>query len=348
MSYLYGVDVSAYQGSNITGWLDARDFCFVKITEGQHTVDSGWSSRISQVRDAGLVVGAYHFAHPENPVSGDAQNFITTYGPALKPGDLIALDWEITGGLSWSSGTAWKDAWIKQVQEAFPENLVGLYCNTSTWLSETSSKYGDFLWIASYGVDDPGIEADWKIWQYTSSPVDTDKAKFSSRSAMKTWALSKASDDDGDDDQGDDAEDLTVDTPESSGSGKPGFVWWRNNTDFTVVSQTWDTVDVTDEGHSAILTGPRRTVAHCWLYLTATEGSEIQGRFYKTDTTTGERTYSYPIAERIATRGQSFADFTLPVDVKTGETLRFEVKVFDYSATSVEVSQRVVSALVWN
>lgn len=343
MSFIYGIDVSAYQGSNITELLDDRDFCFVKITEGSHTVDSGWSGRINQVRDAGLVVGAYHFAHPENSVSGDADHFVTTYGPALQPGDLIALDWEATGGLSRSANTAWKDSWISRVQAAFPNNLVGLYCNTNYWLNQdVSSEYGDFLWIASYGTSDPGIQADWKIWQYTSSPVDTDKAKFASRDDMAAWARSKDASGGGDDG------DLTVETPKSSSSGKPGFVWWRNSDSFTLTSKEWATVDVTGGEQTAIMTGPRRTTVTCSLTLTASEGSEIQGRFYKTDARTGKRTYTAPIAERLATAGSSFVDFTLPYDVQDGETLRFEVKVYDYTAASVAVSQSVVSALVWS
>lgn len=341
MTYVLGVDLSGYQGSDVTGWLDGRDFAFVKVTEGSHTVDSGWSGRLAQVRDAGLVPGVYHFAHNENDVGGDVNNFVTTFGPALKPGDLIALDWEQTGGQSNAHCTAWKDEWISRVQEAFPSHLVGLYCSTNYWLNvDTSSGMGDFLWIASYGVDDPGIQADWKIWQYTSSPVDTNKAKFVSRADMRSWALSK-------DDGGDTGADLVVDTPSSSDTGTPGFVWWRNNTDSLFASEMWVTVDVADE-QSSIITGPRYVTGTCWLTLTATSGSEIQGRFYKTDAATGERTYSYPIAERQATRGQSFPDFTVSASVKKDETLRFEVKVYDYDATMVSLSQALASMLVWS
>lgn len=318
-TYVLGVDVSNWQGNDISGWLDGRDFCFVKITEGQHTVDSGWSGRISQARDAGVVVGAYHFARPENPVSGDASNFITTYGPALKPGDLIALDWESTGGLSNSASTAWKDGWISRVQEAFPNNLVGLYCNTDYWLHhDVSSEYGDFLWIASYGTSDPGIEADWKIWQYTSDPVDTSKAKFSTRAEMADWALSKdTGDDDGD------------------GGGN-------------VPSQMWTSIPVDGAADTVIATGPRTVIATLWLTLTATQGSEIQGRFYLTDAETGERVYTFPIAERLATLGKSFPDFSLPARLDDGEELRFEAKVYDYDAATVDVTSCTVAALGWD
>ncbi|MFJ8934047.1 peptidoglycan-binding protein [Streptomyces sp. NPDC102364] len=198
---IIGRDFSAYQGSSLYPWLDDIDFAFVKVSEGQHTVDSGWEGRLSQVRAAGLVAGVYHYAHPENPVSGDAQHFISTYRSSLRSGDLIAVDVEMTGGYSASHVTAWKDQWIAAVQDAFPENLVGLYCNTNYWLHETTGNAGDFLWIASYGTSDPGIQYDWKIWQYTSSPVDTNKAKFSSRADMREWALSKS---DGDNDGGGD------------------------------------------------------------------------------------------------------------------------------------------------
>jgi hypothetical protein len=212
---IQGIDVSSYQGSDISGDLSGMDFCFVKVSEGQQTVDSGWQGRISQARDAGVVVGAYHYGHCDEDVASNVELFVNTYGTVIEDGDLLVLDWEDTGGVSSSSATAWKDSWISQVQEAFPNNLVGLYCNTNYWLNvDTSSNFGDFLWIASYGTSSPGISASWSIWQYTDSPVDTSQALFNSLSDMQDWAWTKAggsdssdSGDDTDDDSGDDQDD---------------------------------------------------------------------------------------------------------------------------------------------
>jgi hypothetical protein len=210
---IYGIDCSAYQGADITRYFAGRDFCFVKATEGQHTVDSGWQGRLSQARSAGLVCGVYHYAHPENPVSGDADHFISSFKPEIERGDLIAVDVEMTAGHSASSVTAWKDEWIARVQAAFPSHLVGLYCNVNYWLHETTSNAGDFLWVASYtSAGDPGIEYPWTIWQYTDSPVDTNRARFDSRAEMREWSLSK---DDGEDDSDSSDQDDNTDDPDA-------------------------------------------------------------------------------------------------------------------------------------
>lgn len=205
-SYVYGVDVSQYQGSDITGWLDGRDFAFVKVTEGEHTIDSGWENRLAQVRSAGLVAGVYHYGHPNQSVTAEAQHLRDTYGPEARAGELIFLDIEMSGGKTAAQATAWKDQFIELVQGYFPEHLVGLYCNTNSWLNwDQSGRYGDALWIAAYNSSGPGIQADWTVWQYTSSPVDTNKAKFNSRAEMRAWAFSKSDEDP--DDNGSDGTD---------------------------------------------------------------------------------------------------------------------------------------------
>ena len=73
---------------------------------------------------------------------------------------------------------------------------VLLYCNRDYWLNRDKTSFaGDGLWIAQYNgrPGKPSIQAPWLIHQYTSTPLDTNLAKFASREAMRDWAGGKTS-----------------------------------------------------------------------------------------------------------------------------------------------------------
>jgi hypothetical protein len=176
-----GVDVSRYQA--VSGWQTGIDFAFVKVTEGTTYVNSEWVAQRDTARAAGLVVGYYHFARPGNMVA-QADLFLSKI--ALRPGDVLAFDWEDPGVTS-----AQKDAWISYVQAKTGHRVV-LYCNTDFWKHrDTSSFAGDGLWIATggYPAGLPPIQSSWLIHQFsTAENLDHDVAQFSDRAAMLAWA----------------------------------------------------------------------------------------------------------------------------------------------------------------
>lgn len=88
-----------------------------------------------------------------------------------KEGDLLAVDWEQTGGGTRAS-SAEKDRFIREVKRERPGHRVLLYCNRAFWRTHDTSDYaGDGLWIADYvSVSKPRIEASWRIHQYTDDP----------------------------------------------------------------------------------------------------------------------------------------------------------------------------------
>src|SRR3954463_13940863 len=82
-----GLDVSSYQGSpswsSIAG---ARDFAFVKATEGATINDGSYNYNISHAKSAGVLVGPYHFAHPNlNSPGTESSHFWGIIG-----GDILA------------------------------------------------------------------------------------------------------------------------------------------------------------------------------------------------------------------------------------------------------------------
>ncbi|MDI3418134.1 glycoside hydrolase family 25 protein [Streptomyces luteolus] len=178
-----GIDVSSYQSDFST---EGVDFVIVKATEGRSYVNPRMNAQVKKARDAGCVVGFYHFLWPDN-IKAQAEYFVSK--AVERMGDILACDWESTGEGTYASN-AQKDQFIEEVKRLRPSNRAGLYCNRNFWLTVDKTSYaGDFLWIADYvTAGKPRIQAKWRIHQYTSTPLDKNVADFSSRAAMKDWS----------------------------------------------------------------------------------------------------------------------------------------------------------------
>src|SRR5436305_11355084 len=68
-----GIDVSSYQGSGVN-WssvkASGRTFAWAKATEGVTINDSTFAGNENNGKAAGLIMGAYHFAHPGSNGAG--------------------------------------------------------------------------------------------------------------------------------------------------------------------------------------------------------------------------------------------------------------------------------------
>ncbi|MFB8178941.1 glycoside hydrolase family 25 protein [Streptomyces sp. NPDC055966] len=175
-----GIDVSSIQSDRYD--VSGLDFVFIKVTEGHSYTNPKWVAQRQTARNAGLVTGFYHFARP-GPFEVQADYFLSQIH--LVDGDILALDWEDPG----ISG-AWKDAWIKRVQQKAPGHKVILYCDRDFWLHrDTTSFAGDGLWIAEYNgrPGKPDIEHPWVFHQYSAQPVDKDLGNFKDKAALVAW-----------------------------------------------------------------------------------------------------------------------------------------------------------------
>ncbi|MYV49207.1 glycoside hydrolase family 25 protein [Streptomyces sp. SID2888] len=181
---LNGIDVSAYQSSAYG--TDGLSFVFVKATEGRSYVNPRLTAQTKTARDAGCVVGFYHFLWPGN-IAAQADYFLAK--APEQTGDLLAVDWETTGDGTHASN-AEKDLFIRTVKQLRPHHRVLLYTNRNFWLTvDTTSYAGDGLWIADYvTAGKPRIKATWRFHQYTSDPLDKDVADFAGKAALQQWA----------------------------------------------------------------------------------------------------------------------------------------------------------------
>ncbi|WP_306318869.1 MULTISPECIES: glycoside hydrolase family 25 protein [unclassified Streptomyces] len=178
-----GIDVSSHQTTFDT---DGVSFVIIKATEGRSYVNPRLAAQTKRAREAGCVVGFYHFLWPGN-ITAQAEYFVSK--APEKAGDFLAADWETTGEGTHASN-AEKDRFIREVKRLRPNHRVLLYANRNYWLNvDTTSYAGDGLWIADYvTAGKPKIQADWTIHQYTDRPLDKNIADFGSKSAMKEWA----------------------------------------------------------------------------------------------------------------------------------------------------------------
>ncbi|WP_169054298.1 GH25 family lysozyme [Nitratireductor sp. XY-223] len=171
-----GIDVSRYQGT--VDWGQVRDagisFVAIKATEGasDYAYTDYFTENAGPARQAGLVVGGYHFFNPQADGKAQADYFLQIAQP--RSGDLLPmLDLEQTGNAGAAQIAAGAQAWLETVATATGKKPL-LYTTAGFW-SQIGSPggFGDYpLWVAEYGVDAPRLPQDWSaytIWQHSQS-----------------------------------------------------------------------------------------------------------------------------------------------------------------------------------
>lgn len=189
-----GIDVSDSQST--ISWKDVFDsgykFAFVKASSGNDVaplyIDDRFVENMENSRKVpGLVVGAYHFACPDNgnTAVSEAQHFLNVAGKYLGDGYLRpALDLECGGEVSGEcinkvilakeDLSDWVDDWMATVVSETGVQPI-LYTRGSykdNYLNSTMQKYD--LWFAQYTCSPDGKpnvtpiwhEDDWDFWQY--------------------------------------------------------------------------------------------------------------------------------------------------------------------------------------
>jgi lysozyme len=182
---VYGVDV--YNGNGTINWPlvagGGKDFAIVKATEGVGFQDAKLSQNEANGTAAGLWIGCYDFAHPENNTPVAEADYFVNYAKqfnAFSSGHLVpALDMETGAGahVGATSLSAWCNAWCTEVHQLTGTNpLIYTYPSfAQSYLDSTVTSHP--LWIASYDHTDPAsnpsVTGPWNgtyaFWQYTGS-----------------------------------------------------------------------------------------------------------------------------------------------------------------------------------
>ncbi|KAH9071026.1 glycoside hydrolase family 25 protein [Lactarius deliciosus] len=205
-----GIDVSHWQGA--LNWNTIKSegvtFAYIKATEGTTFIDPNFSSNYAGATNAGLIRGAYHFAHPDTSSGATQANYFLAHGGGWS-GDGITLP----GAIDLEAGCyglthAQMVTWIKDFSNtnlptlfAAARNAIrypAIYTTTSWWTSCTgnSASFGTTnpLWIAHWASSIGTLPAGWSFttfWQYADSgPHPGDQDKFNGDAAgLKRMAL---------------------------------------------------------------------------------------------------------------------------------------------------------------
>lgn len=180
---LQGVDVSDFQGD--IAWKKVKaagtEFAIVKATEGVTFTDPRCTAgRVDAIRDAGLVLGFYHFARPQpgRTPAQEASHFVHTVERVggLDGTCLLALDIEWVQGLGQKQLRAWARGFCRFVKTQTGITPI-IYTGAWFWNPRTGNPASYFgrhpLWLAAY-VKDPRPfvpkawrKKGWTIWQHS-------------------------------------------------------------------------------------------------------------------------------------------------------------------------------------
>lgn len=114
---LNGFDIANVNGPGIIGRALGGDFIICKTTEGLGFVDGQHDSFVAQARQAGKLVGHYHYAHLGNSATAEADFFVQH--ASAQPGDVMVLDFEPYGQSAPDSAyAAWILAFCRRVHDS--------------------------------------------------------------------------------------------------------------------------------------------------------------------------------------------------------------------------------------
>lgn len=194
----YGPDVSSNNHPNST--LDAcgqpidwssvagepdQQFVMIKATEDTSYVNPCMQSDAQAARAAGLLVGFYHFAHPYESATAQADFFANAIGPVTSGELPPALDLEITGDFSGDPthqlNPAQMQAWTQQFLTRLQTDtgrVPMIYTSPNFWNNSVGSpSFGGYpLWLADYTRNPfappdawPAGWSSFALWQYTDN-----------------------------------------------------------------------------------------------------------------------------------------------------------------------------------
>ncbi|WP_165242882.1 glycoside hydrolase family 25 protein [Corynebacterium lizhenjunii] len=175
-----GVDVSSNQHLTTAGinWdavkSDGHSYAFVKATEGEGWTNEHYLADARAALNAGLKVGAYHYARPAGDPVAQARDFAAQI--ARVPGMQLppVLDLEVAEGRSPQELIAWTRAFTTELQLRTGRTPM-IYTYRYFWTDHmaNTTQFSEFpLWLAAYQNQAPAPVGGWKklaFWQRSDS-----------------------------------------------------------------------------------------------------------------------------------------------------------------------------------
>ncbi len=168
-----GSDLSGYQKS--VDWslvAQTKKFCFIKATEGLHTNDEMFESHYAGASASGILIGSYHFFHPELDAVEQAKHFLSVVGDKILHMPPV-IDAEVARGAPPMKILDGVLAWIAEVKRQTGRSST-IYTMPSFWNtlpatildSGNGLDYTADLWVAHWKVVAPKLPTDWSTWRF--------------------------------------------------------------------------------------------------------------------------------------------------------------------------------------
>jgi uncharacterized protein (TIGR03437 family) len=148
-----------------------KKFAFVKATEGTSYTWLEFQQNIEAARSAGLIVGAYHYAYPdEDTAHEEAQYFLSAAANYIGVGYLPpVLDLENSIEMHKTALSEWIIAWCAEVEQAAGVKPI-IYVDGNYAANCCETTVTQFpLWAArddSTDTSDPGMFGIWPTWAF--------------------------------------------------------------------------------------------------------------------------------------------------------------------------------------
>lgn len=163
---IHGIDISSYQGDIDFAKVKKAGITFViiKATQGNTYRDPRFKNNVIEAKNAGLVVGAYHYYMTDDDPVSQFANFssqaILTKGDLPPAVDIEAMAWHSKPHLHVKLQTFLNE--LERHYGVKPILYSGLY-----FANKNLSGFADYpLWLAQYEVEKPTIPKGWKTWHF--------------------------------------------------------------------------------------------------------------------------------------------------------------------------------------
>ncbi|MDQ0247042.1 GH25 family lysozyme M1 (1,4-beta-N-acetylmuramidase) [Bacillus fengqiuensis] len=169
------IDVSHHNGKidwKKVAW-DGVKGVYIKATEGRTYTDPKCLINYEGAKAAGLRVGFYHFARPDNNRPADEVNHFIEVTKSLETDLPYCLDLEVAADLGADRLTNFAYEWMTDVRNKTGHPVM-IYSSASYARSYLKSKVGQFpLWVAHYTTERAPMANhtwnEWHMFQYTNS-----------------------------------------------------------------------------------------------------------------------------------------------------------------------------------
>lgn len=168
-----GIDVSQWQG-----YIDfdavkraGIELVYIKASEGTDFVDPFFYRNYANAKNAGLLVGFYHYLTARNAAEArqEAYHFVSVTEGLVNDGKMV-MDIEDIEGLDREEVNAIARTFLESVEE-FSGRSAAIYADNYTASEVLAPELSVYpLWIAQYDVEEPDMDnawGNWAGWQYT-------------------------------------------------------------------------------------------------------------------------------------------------------------------------------------